>query len=300
MGRRGSEHERAHPAPVVSHSANRLAELNMRRYEAGFEMVTEKNSEAVDVFKHAALTTANLLSEGRRGDLKVVGNRLIVSCDADNKNDAYAWASATAARFARLISMKTGQHFVAAFTGLDSVPGESRQSIFTPLFMTVWIETYDPSRFSGDVQSSGAASRLDDPVLDSALTYFQRGLFYYRVVWRHIDLRSPDPDFTAAAAILNFHHAVKIILGDDKDGRRGRALGVKRILRRKIEQLYNRRTHQGVAHPTLDVDAIHRLRDSVSESQTIARTIIETYIEFLRGGGALPQASRSTRQRRKK
>ena len=272
----------------------------MRRYEAGFEMLTEKQSEAVDVFKNVALTTTNLLPEGHRGEMKVVGKRLIVSCDADNKNDAYTWASATATRFARLISMKTGQHFIAAFTGLDSVPGEAGQSILNPLFISWWVETYESSRFPGDVQSSGATSLLDDPVLDRALTYFQRGLFYYRVVWRHIDPRSPDPDFTAAAAILNFHHAVKVILGDDGDGRRGRALGVERILRKRIQQLYNRRTHQGVAHPTLDADAIQRLRDSVYESQNIARTIIGSYIEFLRGGGTLPQGSPSTRQRRKK
>ncbi len=269
----------------------------MRRYEADFEMVTDMGSQGVDAFKGAALATANLLSDGQTGEMRIAGSRLSVWCDADNKDDAYAWASKMAARFARLISMKTGQHYIAAFTGLGSVPGEAGQSIFPPLFSTVWVETYETNRLAGDVQASGADSLIEDRVLDSALTYFQRGLFYYRVVWRQVDLRSPDPDLTVAAAILNFHHAVKVILGDDRNGRRAQALGVDRIHRKRIELLFKRRTHQGVAHPTVNAGAIQRLRTSVYESESIARTIVEAYIELLRGGGALPQANPSSRRR---
>ncbi len=277
-----------------------MVQAQMRRYEASFEMVAEKGAENVDVFKSGALATGNLLPEGRDAAMKVVANRLTVSCNADNKNGAYVWANTTAARFARLISMKTGQHFIAAFTGLDSVPGEAGQGIFNPLHVRFWVETYDVTAFPGDVESAGLATQFDDRVLDTALMYFQRGLFYYRVVWRHIDPRSPDQDFTAAAATLNFHHAVKVILGDDKNGRRSQTLGVDRTLRKRIEQLYRRRSDYGVAHPTFDDGAIHQLRKSLVESQRIAREIIEAYMKLLGEGGTLPAKGRSTGRQRER
>jgi len=263
-------------------------------------METEKEAEAVDVFKQAKLGTANLLPDSRHGEMTVAGSRLIISCSAETKEDARTWASAVAARFGRLISMKIGQHFTAVFTGLDSVPGEAGQSILAPLVHSWWVETYDTKKVSDDVEASGLACSLDDPVLDRALTYFQRGLFYRRVVWRHVDPRWPDPDFTVSAATLNFCKAAAQILGNDRDGRRSHSLGVARDLRRRIQQLYNRRSTQDVAHPTLDAGAIQQLRDTVYASQEIAQKVIEAYIAFRRHGGTLPPAGPSTRRRRRK
>lgn len=257
-------------------------------------MVTEKEAET-DVFKRRNLNTANLLPQGHHGEMKVAGNRLAVACDAETKDDAYTRVTALAARFARLISMKTGQHFTAVFEGLDSVPGEAGQGIFAPFVLTWWVETYNETSFPADIEASGLSCSLNDQVLDRALTYFQRGLFYRRVAWRLVHPLSQDAGFTVSEATLNFHHAVKTVLGDDRNGRRSQALGVERDLRKRIERLYRRRSTGGVAHPTLDAAALQRLRDTVYESQEIARKVIEAYIDALLRGDTLPPVIKSRR-----
>src|SRR5262249_36492233 len=152
--------------------------------------------------------------------------------------------------------------FTAIFAGLDSVPGESGQGIFTPLVASMWVDTYKAASFPADVEASGVACALDDPVLDVALTYFRRGLFYQRVVWRPVHPLSQDFGFTVSEATLNFYKAVEVILGDDRSGQRSGVLHLERGLRKRIEHLYRRRNTRDVAHATLDANAIQELRDT--------------------------------------
>ena len=254
----------------------------MGRYQAEFVMQAPEGSEDVDILSRSPLVTDNLLSSRHGEELKVTKDRLFLSCDAPDKNKAYKWALSAAVRFTRLISMKTGQHFTPIFNGLDSVPGEPGQSILPPLPFRWWVDTYDPGGFPDDLAASGVACSLTDTLLDRALEYFQRGLFYRRVAWRLIHPSSPERNFTASEATLNFYKAVAVILGDDPHSTRSQALQLDKELRRRIEHLYKRRSDRDVAHPSLDLGTLDELVNTMAASQEIARKVIDTYVNLLR------------------
>ncbi len=187
--------------------------------------------------------------------------------------------------------MKTGQHFTPVFAGLDSVPGEPGQEILAPLPMRMWVDTYDSAGFPDDIAASGASCLIMDELLDRSLEYFQRGLFYRRVVWRLVHPVSPDGVFSASEATLNFYKAVETILGDDLHGPQSQALELDRELRKRIQHLYKRRSERDVAHHTVDRAAMDELRNTVAGSQEIARKVIDAYVGLLREGGRWGTAS---------
>lgn len=255
----------------------------MRRYEATFTLLPAEDAKAIDPFKASHLATENLFRSGTSEELKVTSDALRLYCDAPDKETAWAWAVKTAARFASLISMKTGQYFSAIFAGLDSIPWEPGQSILAPFVHQCWVETYKPERLREDVTACGADVQIQDETFHKACDYFRRGLFYRRVVWRLMHPLDPDGPFNAAEATLNFWKAVNVILGDNINAR-ANELNIDGIMRHRIQQLYDRRTKRGVAHPLLDESAIKELRDDLAFSQKIAGEVIEKCAAFLRDG----------------
>jgi hypothetical protein len=256
----------------------------MRRYEATFTLFPPESDEATNPFKISQLAMENLFQSETGEEFKVVSNTLRLYCDASDKEAARAWAVKTATRFACLISMKTGQYFSAVFAGLDSVPGEPGESILAPIAHRWWVETYKPECLREDVVACGASTQIRDERFHKACAYFRRGLFYRRVVWPLIHPLDPDGPFHVVEATLNFWKAITVILGDDVNGPTTQALGIDRIMRQRIAQLYHRRHNRGVAHPLLDASAIEELRSALAFSQQIAGDVIEKYSFFLQSG----------------
>jgi hypothetical protein len=256
----------------------------MRRYEATFILLPAESAKAIDPFKISQLATENLFRGGTSEELKVTSDGLRLYCDAPDKETAQAWAAKTAVRFAALISMKTGQYFSPIFRGLDSIPGESGQSILAPFVNQFWVDSYKPERLREDVPACGLAAQIQDETFHEICIYFRRGLFYRRVVWPLMHPLDPDGPFNAAEATLNFWKAVNLILGDNINGRTTQALGIDRTMRRRIERLYRRRRDCGVAHPLLDASAVKELNNALAFSQKIAGEVIEKCATFLESG----------------
>ncbi|MGD0263760.1 MAG: hypothetical protein ABSD47_02250 [Candidatus Methylomirabilota bacterium] len=276
----------------------------MRRYEATFTLLPAESAKAIDPFKISQLATENLFQGGTSEELKVTSDGLHLYCDAPDKETARAWAAKTAARFACLISMKTGQYFSAIFRGLDSVPVESGQSILAPVVHQLWVDTYKPEHLREDVAVCGVAAQIQDNRFHKACVYFRKGLFYRRVVWPLLDPLDPDGPLNAAEATLNFWKAVNLILGDNISRPRAQALGINRELRQRIQQLYRRRRDRDVAHPLLDASAVQELRNALAFSQQIAGEVIEKYATFLQNGQTFnsipapgPRRARHSRRR---
>lgn len=256
----------------------------MRRYEATFTLLTAESAKAIDPFKISQLITENLFRGGTGEELKVASDGLRLYCDAPDKETMRVWAVKTAARFAALISMKTGQYFSAIFRGLDSIPVESGQSILAPFVNQWWVDSYKSERLREDVAACGAAAQIQDNRFHKACVYFRRGLFYRRVVWSLMHPLDPDGSFNASEATLNFWKAVNVILGDEISGPMAQALGINREMRQRIEQLYRRRKERDVAHPLPDASAVEELRNALAFSQQIAGEVIEKYATFLQSG----------------
>jgi hypothetical protein len=256
----------------------------MRRYEATFTLLPAESAKAIDPFKISQLATENLFQGETSEELKVTSDGLRLYCDAPDKEMAHAWAVKTAARFASLISMKTGQYFSAIFGGLDSIPGEPGQSILAPFVDQLWVDSYKPERLREDVAACGVAAQIHDETFHKACIYFRRGLFYRRVVWRLMNPLDPDGPFNAAEATLNFWKAVNLILDDNIDGRTTQALDIDRTMRQRIKRLYRRRSHLDVAHPLLDTSAVKELQKNLAFSQKIAGEVIEKCATFLHRG----------------
>lgn len=254
----------------------------MRRYEATFQMIVPEPEKDANIFTLSNLSTDDLLGSSIGEELRVAGDRLLLSCNRPDRETAKKWAGETAERFARALSLRTGQHFTPVFQGLDSVPGEPGQSILAPLAIRFWVETYDPKNFSKDLELSGRGSAVTDQKLHKATTYFRRGVFYRRVVWRLVHPNMSESAFNVGEATLNFYKAVEVILGGDRQwAGRARNLGIDRILKNRIRKLYARRDKRDVAHASLDPSALKELEDTVSFSQDVARQVIEAYIGFL-------------------
>jgi len=262
----------------------------MRRYEATFSLLPAESAKAIDPFKLSKLPTENVFRSGTGEELKVASDGLRLYCDAPDKEAMEVWAVKTAARFAALISMKTGQYFSAIFQGLDSIPGESGQSILAPFVNQWWVDSYKPECLQEDVAACALAAQIQDETFHKACVYFRRGLFYRRVVWPLMHPLDPDGPFNAAEATLNFWKAINVILGDNISGPRAQAFGIDRIMRHRIEQLDHRRKNRDVAHPLLDASAVEELRSALVFSQQIAGEVIEKYAAFLQSGQMLNSA----------
>ncbi len=234
---------------------------------------------------------------------QVEGPRVVIRCCASDKQIALQRTIDFVEGLTRLLSLKTGRYVSARFKGLDSKSGGPRDSILNGLEIRWWEEGYQAhERLPGDVRSAcREISHLDNPRLERALSYYQRGVFYRRELFRlvELDLGPSQDQFYLAEATLNFYKATAIVLGDPIHEPTKRALRLNRTQRKRIEDLYNLRDRFDIAHPVLNSAALETVKGQVVFAQTIAKEVVAMVLEAAERGVDVqwPPVSTGTRQR---
>lgn len=267
----------------------------MPRYEAVF---TIKGST---VFKPSHFSHfENLLKGDPTRALKVDGNRVHLYCDACDKEAALKSAIEIAQRFCRLLSLFTGEHFSPEFNCLDNTTGQPGDSILAGLLHKWRVVTYEVTWLPQDIEKTGAACTIQDEKLDKACAYFHHALWLRNEAWRFVDPTSFDWTLLVSAAILNFYKAVALVLGHPIHMPTADKLKLDRTTRKRIEEIYELRNEQDIAHPRLGWEGA---KERVTTAEAVAQEVLRSYVNALRGGVSVPvppvkRGGRSGRRRK--
>lgn len=278
-------------------------EAGMPSYEIQYAL------EPAKFFADATTPARVIKSRDLRGvtpitGFQVEGPRVRIHCSASDKQAALQRATDFIEGLTRLLSMKTARYVSARFEGLDNTSGKPGDSILNGLDISWWEEDYDArNRLPADIGSAcRAISHLGNPTIEPALSYYQRGVFYRRELFRlvELDLGPSQNQFYLAEAALNFYKATAIVLGHPIHEPTKRALRLDRTQRKRVENLYDLRNRFDIAHPVLDSAALETVKAQVYHAQTIAKEVVEIAVEAAERGEVVewPPVYKSGRQRR--
>ncbi len=256
----------------------------MYHYEAAFEFGgSGLIQEALSQFSFDGEVEPGSGTSGTT--LKVAGRKVTVLLVASDRNEAKDRATAVVGRFHRWIMLRTGIFIPPpVFGGLDSTDGGGSQVV--PLTLVYSVYNTSPEQIRRDAAAAAEACRVSHGALDKAAAYFERGMF------ATLGGKVVPTAFDAADGILNFHKALELLLGEDPQDAILRVLEPdkerRRILRQRLNPVYEFRRHYDVAHPRLDWTRLEELRERAGACREATRAALLLYLAALERGEQVP------------
>ena len=256
----------------------------------GYEAVFEFRESSVIDDALATVVCESVIDSNTT--LKVAKRRVTVSVEAPDKNEALVRATALVERFRRLTIMKIGHPISRLlFLGLGRVDGGA-ESILPSLLVTWSVVSKQPEEMRQDAKAAVEGCRVDHADLDKAAAYFERG------VYATLESKGKEPDLTSMAfdavdGILNFYKALELLLGEDHP-QQG-VLGAlepdharRRILWRRLDEVYELRYHYDVGHARPDWTRLEELRNRAGRCREATSDVLQLYLGALERGDQVP------------
>jgi hypothetical protein len=249
--------------------------------------------------KDAIEMTLNLGST--RGVVK--DNVLTLSVGATNAREAYDLTTKVAHVVARNLSLGRGELFTLKPLSISD-GSTTRPPIFQINIASVTYAPYDLLMVRHDLAAGERVVKLDDPLMNKALVYYEHGLHLYETleaaehgvqgIQDHVDFLSTHHALALADCSLNWWKAVTTVTGDpavkaEKPLYRSRykLIGLsEEFFSSRIKPLRNLRNDADIAHYRLErrgLEKIHALIRTVKETTEL---VLRAYRDYLNRGSS--------------